>query len=482
MKHYDLEKIAEHLMEKRGLQPHFSKRALEQLDQIYHPASPPKDCQDLRSLLFCSIDNEDSRDLDQLTFAAEQDGKFYLYVAIADVDALVPKNSPLDQHAQINTTSVYTPAKIFPLFPNKLSTDFTSLNEGQNRLALVVKITMNAKGFLEEGAVFQAMVHNHAKLSYPSVGQWLEGKTPTPEKVARVPGLESALLLQHKAAQILKDRLHTTGALTLELPEAEAKIAKSHEIILEPPSHNFAEQLIEGFMIAANSVIALHLERAKIPSLRRVVRVPQRWDRLVQIAASLGTRLPSHPESQALEQFLIQRKKADPQTFADLSLTVIKLLGRGEYVVEMPGVEPIGHFGLGLREYTHATAPNRRYPDLITQRQHKALIFSLQNPYSLEELKALAQHCTEQEGAAVKVQRYLNKSAAAMHLASEIGAVYSGIVTGASSKGTWARVFNPPVEGRIIRGFEKLDVGDRVVLRLVGVDVLKGYIDFIKLH
>ena len=364
------------------------------------------------------------------------------------------------------------------MLPDKLSTDLTSLNEDQDRLALVVKIRINRQGEIIQGSIFQAMVRNCAKLTYNGVGAWLAGKGEIPEKVKQVEGLEKTLRLQHEAAQILQQRRQSLGALTLESPEAEAKVGKLQEVILQPPSHNDADQLIEYFMIAANDVMASRLHEARIPSLRRIVRVPKRWDRLVQIASSFGEQLPAEPDSKALNRFLIKRKRLDPVAFPDLSLTVIKLLGRGEYIVESYGDQPIGHFGLAMPDYTHSTAPNRRYPDLIAQRQYKAIIQEKHNPYSLEELQFLAAHCTQQEDAAMKVERQMNKVAAAVLLSSHVGTVYSGIVTGAGAKGTWVRIFDPPTEGRVVQGFQKLDVGDRVKVKLVRVDIPKGYIDF----
>lgn len=474
----DLEHLAMQVMHDRGLLPKFSNEVYLQLSGIKQPAEPSLNCQDLRSLLWCSIDNEDSLDLDQLTYAQdEKGGGATLWIAIADVDALVPKDSAIDQHAQINTTSVYTPAIIFPMLPEKLSTHLTSLNEGEDRLALVVKVIMNSHGEIEEGSIFEAKVRNHAKLAYPSLGAWLQGSGKIPDKINAVSGLEKALLCQHKAAQVLKNRRHLLGALTLESPEVEAKVLEE-SVILQPPSHNFADQLIEHFMIAANHVMANHLRSRKIPSLRRVVRIPKRWDRIVQVASTWGERLPGEPDSKALEEFLVKCKKRDPLSFPDLSLTIIKLLGRGEYIVETGDEQPTGHFGLALREYIHSTAPNRRFPDLISQRQYKALLQGSKNPYGLDELQILAAHCTKQEDAAAKVERHLSKSAAALLLAPHIGAVFKGIITGASEHGTWARVFNPPVEGKIISGFEKWDVGDRVTVKLVSVDVNRGYINF----
>ncbi len=481
-KQFDLVQLAVRAMKKRGLRPDFSKETSRQLEHIQAPASIPPHCEDLRSLLWCSIDNDDSMDLDQLTFAAKIKGKMTLWIAVADVDALVSKGSPIDRDAGFNTTSVYTPAVIFPMLPRKLSENLTSLNENEDRLALVVKVIIGSDGDIEEGSIFPALVHNRAKLTFHAIGDWLEGKTQVPDKVRQVKGLEQALRYQHEAAQILKARRHQLGTLTLEAPEGEAKVFPPEKIILQPPSHNFADQLIEHFMISANTVMAHRLREAQIPSLRRVVRVPKRWDRIREIAASFYHPLPKKPDSLALEQFLVERHKADPEAFPDLSLTVIKLLGRGEYIVETAREKPVGHFGLAISEYTHSTAPNRRYPDLITQRQYKALMQGKKSPYSLKELKQLAIHCTAQEDAAVKVERQMNKSAAALLLLPHIGTTYDGIITGASSKGTWVRLFDMPIEGRVVRGFQGLDVGDRVKVKLVRVDIPKGYIDFIGLN
>jgi VacB/RNase II family 3'-5' exoribonuclease len=479
MPRFNLERLAFQVMQERGLEPQFPVQVSEQLEAINAPAAFPPHCQDLRHLLFCSIDNDDSLDLDQLTVAQkESDGKTSLWIAVADVSALVPKDSPIDAHAQINTTSVYTPAKVFPMLPEKLSTHLTSLGEGEDRLALVVKAVVNKEGEVIQGDVFRAVVQNKAKLAYPSLGDWLEGKGKAPEKVSRVKGLEQALLCQDETAQLLKQWRHRLGALTLQSPQVEARIKGDDEVVLRPFAHNRAEELIEHFMIAANFVMASQLKDNKIPSLRRIVRIPKRWDRIVQVAYLLGESLPKEPDAKALENFLVKRRKADPEAFPDLSLTIIKLLGRGEYVVASGQLPSEGHFGLALSEYTHSTAPNRRFPDLIAQRQYKAFLEGKQLPYSLGELQILATHCTQQEDAATKVERHLNKSAAAVLLSSQIGERFQGIVTGATEAGTWARIFNPPVEGKILHGAQGLDVGDRVHLKLVSVDISKGYINF----
>lgn len=476
---YDLKLLAKQVMRVRGLEPDFSKPALDQLDTIKKPADPPKESKDLRSILWCSIDNDDSKDLDQLTYAQkEAEGKFRIWIAVADVDALVFKNCPIDLHAQINTTSVYTPAKIFPMLPEKLSTDLTSLNENEDRVALVIEAEVNSEGEINNGSIYQAAVRNHAKLAYNAIGDWLEGKRDIPDKVKDTEGLENVLKLQHEVAQILQKKRHFLGALTLEPWQIEAKVLDDTNVILKPPLRNYGEQLIENFMIAANHVMATQFKTLKISSLRRVVRVPKNWERIVEIAASLQEKLPSTPDPKALESFLTKRKKVDPITFPDLSLTVIKLLGRGEYIVEVPGDAPVGHFGLALSEYTHSTAPNRRYPDLISQRQFKAHLRGEKPPYSLDELQKLAQHCTDQEDAATKVERQMQKVAAALLLSSAIGAQFNGIITGAGEKGTWVRIFSPPTEGKIVGTPKRVDVGDKVIVDLVSVDIPRGFLNF----
>ena len=476
----DLAQLANQVMQERGLQPEFSKEEVQQLSQILSPAPLSPKYVDLRSLLWCSIDNDDSRDLDQLTYAETgADNKTILWIAIADVDALVSKDSPIDNHARINTTSVYTPAKIFSMLPEKLSTNLTSLNENEDRVAMVVKIQIDQTGDIENSSIVQAMVHNYAKLTYNAVGGWLEGKNAPPDKIKQVSGLEDCLKIQHNAAQILKQKRHEAGALTLDSPKAEAKISSNNQVVIELSPDNFAHQLIEEFMIASNRAMAQHFSEAKIASLRRVVRIPKYWDRIVEIAKSYGENLPQQPDAKALDAFLIIRKKADPVSFPDLSLTIIKLLGRGEYVVENVEDRPIGHFALAVSDYTHSTAPNRRFPDLISQRQYKAYLQGIKAPYALEELTSLAAHCTQQEDAAQRVERQLNKSAAAILLSSQIGAIFQGIVTGVGDQGTWVRIFQPAVEGRIIHGFDNLHIGDKVSVQLKSVNIPKGFIDFV---
>ena len=436
---------------------------------------------DLRDLLWASIDNDDSLDLDQLTVAEAMPGdKVKILVAVADVDSLVKNGSAIDEHARHNTTSVYTAARIFPMLPEKLSTDLTSLNFNEDRLSIVVEMVIGADGSLQDSDIYRARVRNHAKLAYNSVAAWLEGNGTVPEAIAAANGLDENLRMQDRTAQSMKNFRHVHGALSLETIEAKPIFDGDEIRDLEVEKKNRAKDIIEDFMIAANGVTARYLSSKKFPSIRRVVRTPKRWERIVEIAQEHGFKLPDNPDSKALEEFLIKEKAADPLRFPDLSLAVIKLLGAGEYVAELPGDTAPGHFGLAVRDYTHSTAPNRRYTDLITQRLLKAAIADGSSPYSDDELDVLAKHCTEEEDAAKKVERQVGKSAAALLLESRIGEQFDAIVTGASSKGTWVRLLNMPVEGRLVHGFEGIDVGDRIRVQLISVDVERGYIDFRK--
>jgi exoribonuclease-2 len=404
-----------------------------------------------------------------------------ILVAVSDVDAMVKVGSAIDGHARSNTTSVYTAAGVFPMLPEKLSTDLTSLDESQLRLALVIELAVGADGALAEAEIYRAVVRNQAKLAYSSVAAWLDGKAPAPPRLAAVPGLEEQIRLQDQAAQALKRLRHQHGALSLETLETRPVFEGDVLVDLRPDEKNRAKQLIEDFMIAANGVTARYLDRKGFPPLRRVLRSPDRWDRIVELATRHGGRLGPVPSASALEEFLAERRQADPEQFPDLSLSVVKLLGSGEYVVELPGRQADGHFGLAMRDYSHSTAPNRRFPDLITQRLLKAALARRPPPYGIGELNGLARHCTEQEDNAAKVERQVEKSAGALLLASRIGERFDAMVTGASQKGTWVRISQPPVEGKVVRGFEGLDVGDRVRVELAGINVERGFIDFVRL-
>lgn len=466
----------------RGLLADFSPRALSELDGIREPelqiGGPTRD---LENLLWCSIDNDSSRDLDQLTVAeALPEGAVKVLVAIADVDFFVKKQSAIDEHARHNTTSVYTAAQIFPMLPEKLSTGLTSLNFESDRRAIVIEMIFARDGSLQESDLYQAIVSNHAKLAYNSVGGWLENSGPRPQEIAVVEGLEENLRLQDRTAKKLKALRHVHGALDLETIEARPIFDGDELKGLEADNRNRAKDIIEDFMIAANGITARYLSSKMLPSMRRVVRTPKRWDRIIELALQRNFALPLKPDSKALEEFLTKAKAADPGRFPDLSLSIIKLMGPGEYVVELPGSEVAGHFGLAVKDYTHSTAPNRRYPDIITQRLLKAAIEGLSSSYTTDELEALAKHCTEMEDAVKKVERQVVKSAAAMLLESRIGERFDAFVTGASEKGTWVRIANPPVEGRLVNGFKGLNVGYRLRVKLVSTDVERGFIDFEK--
>lgn len=467
-------------MLEKGLVPDFPMKALAELDRINASATNAEaSTRDLRGLLWCSIDNDDSLDLDQLTVAeALPDGAVKVLVAIADVDALVKKGSAIDGHARQNTTSVYTVAEIFPMLPEKLSTDLTSLNHESDRHAMVVEMVFAEDGSLEKSDLYKATVRNHAKLAYNSIADWLDGNGPEPQEIKTVKGLEENLRLQDSVTRKLKSLRHQQGALNLQTIEVRPVFDKDELKDLKAEEKNRAKDIIEDFMIAANGVTARYLAFKKAPSLRRVVRTPKRWDRIIELAAERGTTLPGAPDAKALEKFLVSAKTSDPTGFPDVSLSVIKLLGSGEYVVQLPGDGVSGHFGLAVKDYAHSTAPNRRYPDLITQRLLKAAMAGLPQPYRNDELKFLAKHCTEKEDAAKKVERQVTKSAAALLLESRIGEQFDAIVTGASNKGTWVRLMEPPVEGRLVSGFEGADVGQKLHVELVRTNVERGYIDF----
>jgi len=481
-----LERIAHRAMLERGLLPEFSAASLAELGRLTQHAGPDggsvdetTGIRDLQNLLWASIDNDDSRDLDQLTVAEGMPGgKVRLFVAVADVDSLVRRGSAIDEHARHNTTSVYTAGGIFPMLPDKLSTDLTSLNPGERRLSIVVEMVIDTDGALQDSDVYRARVTNHAKLAYNHVAAWLDGTADAPAALVAVRGLDENLRLQDRAAQRMKNLRHTQGALSLETIEAKPVFDGDQLMALDTEERNRAKEIIEDFMVSANGVTARYLSARGFPSIRRVVGTPRRWDRIVAIASERKAALPDRPDSRALEEFLVKAKAADPLRFPDLSLAVIKLLGSGEYVAELPGGNAPGHFGLAVKDYAHSTAPNRRYPDLLTQRLLKAAIDREPAPYRKDELDALAAHCTAAEDAATKVERQVAKSAAALLLERRIGEQFDSIVTGASEKGTWVRLLTVPVEGKLVHGFEGADVGDPMRVQLDSVDVERGFIDF----
>jgi VacB/RNase II family 3'-5' exoribonuclease len=474
--------IARRAMIDRGLEPDFSPAALAEVRALGVAPEHPESVRDLRKLPWCSIDNDDSRDLDQLSVAEPaSDGATILRVAVADVDALVKKGSAVDAHAATNTTSVYTAAGIFPMLPEKLSTDLTSLNENEDRAAVIVEMTVGADGSVGAADVHRALVRNHAKLAYNAVAAWLDGGEPDPglgKALAAVPELADQLRSQDRLAQAMRGLRHERGALSLRTPEARPVFEGDALADLRTDVPNRAKELIEEFMVAANGVVARFLEARGFASVRRVLRSPERWERIRELAAAHGERLPEAPGAAALEAFLMKRRDADPDRFADLSLSIVKLLGRGEYALERPGELHEGHFGLSTTDYAHSTAPNRRFPDLLTQRLVKAALAGVAAPYGDEQLRKLAEHCTEQENNASKVERRVRKSAAALLLASRIGERFDAIVTGANEKDTWVRIDRPAVEGRLSEGAEGLDVGDRIRVQLTHTDVERGFVDF----
>ncbi len=479
----DLVRIATRAMVERGLEPEFSTRVEQQLSAITGPAQDSDAAiRDLTALLWCSIDNDDSRDLDQLT-ACETlaQGAVRLWVAIADVDALVAQGSPIDQHALLNTTTVYTSARIFPMLPERLSTDLTSLNFDQERLALVTEMVFDASAVLSGATVYRARVRNKAKLAYDAVSAWIDGEGALPDAAAAVPGMQEQLRTQDALAQQLRLRRHAQGSLELETFQPRAVFEGEQVVGIAEQVHNRARQLIEEVMIATNGCTARYLAARGGASLRRVVRSPERWLRIVGVAKEYGETLPDEPDSKALEAFLAKRHKADPLRFPDLSLVIVKLMGSGEYVVEVPGEAPIGHFGLAVRDYTHSTAPNRRFPDLITSRLLKAALRKQRAPYSNTELAELALHCTRQENSAQKVERRMRKSEAAIVLESRIGQRFEAIVTGATTDGIWVRLLSPPADGKLVSGDAGLRVGDKLHVKLLSTDVEHGFIDFARI-
>lgn len=475
-----LQEVARQAMVDRGFWADFSKEVLAELEAIDGPATEiGTDVRDLRDLLWSSIDNDDSLDLDQLTVAKDcGDGAVNILVGIADVDALVAKQSAIDEHAQHNTTSIYTAAQIFPMLPEKLSTDVSSLNFDVDRRAMVVDMLLDADGSLKASDIYAAVVHNQCKLNYNEVAAWLDGEGPLPQALVGKDALQENLRLQDAAAQKMKDLRHRKGALDFETSQARPVFTGDELVALHDDRKNRAKEIIEEFMIAANGVSARFLTSRKYPSIRREVRRPKRWERIVDLAFEHGATLPQTPDSKALETFLTSARTADPLRFPDLSLSIIKLLGPGEYVVEAPEATDAGHFGLAVKEYTHSTAPNRRYPDLITQRLLKAAISGSPSPYDNDELEALTRHCTEAENAAKKVERQVSKSAAALLLEARVGEQFDAIVTGASAKGTWVRLLKMPIEGRLENGHPGVDVGQKVTVKLVGTDARRGFIDF----
>src|ERR1700704_3414655 len=480
--HFDLQAAARQLMLMNGFDPDFSSAVQQKLAQIKSKPrqAAPENVKDLRQLLWSSIDNDTSRDLDQIEYAERlPDGTTRVMVGIADVDSFVPKGSPIDQHASRQTCTVYTGVRNFSMLPEELSTGTTSLLEVDGKLSMVTEFVVDGMGQVNKHQIYPALVVNKAQLAYPAVGAWLEGTGPAPAKVAASPELQAQLKLQDEVAQALKNVRYRHGALNIENAEVQPISLNDQIIDLQKQEKIGATDLIEDFMIASNGVVARTLEEAQVSSIRRVVKTPERWDRIVALAAQHGGKLPAVADSKALNDFLQTRKAADPDHFADVSLTVIKLMGPGEYVLERPGEPSPGHFGLAVQDYTHSTAPNRRFADVVTQRLIKSVLGKMQSPYADDELGAIAANCTVKEDAARKVERGMSKRIAAVSMGSRIGQTFDAIVTGATPKGTFVRVLKPHVEGLLVHG-QGADVGDKMRVKLISADPQRGYIDFVR--
>jgi VacB/RNase II family 3'-5' exoribonuclease len=476
---FDLNAAARRSMAAHGFEPDFPPATAGQLEELRaHPPQAAPDARDMRDLLWSSIDNDTSRDLDQIEYVEKlANGNCRVLIGIADVDAFVPKGSPIDQHALRETTTVYTGVDTFSMLPEELSTGSTSLLQDVERLAVVGDFTIDGQAHVVASAIYRARVVNKAQLAYPSIGAWLLGQ-PAPPKVAASSELEQQLRLQDEIAQRMRTERDGHGALNLETIETHPIHLSDGEIDIEAEQKNRATQIIEDFMIAANGAVARMLDAKGYSSIRRVVRIPKRWERIVELAGEKGTQLPAEPDPKPLHDFLCDQQKKDPDHFADLSLAVIKLLGPGEYILEKPGQEPIGHFGLAVQNYTHSTAPNRRYADLVIQRIVKAMIAGKPSPYTDDELASIADQCTRMEDAERKVSREMQKRIAAVAMSGRIGQTFDAIVTGVNEHGSFVRMLKPPVDGMLVQGAKGVDVGDRVRVSLVRTDPGQGYIDF----
>jgi VacB/RNase II family 3'-5' exoribonuclease len=480
--HIDLQATAKQIMIAEGFEPDFPAGVPQQLAQINaNPPSlaPSNGVRDLRSLLWSSIDNDTSKDLDQIEVAERlPDGSVKVMIGIADVDAFVAKDTPIDQHAAKETTTVYTGICNFPMLPEQLSTGASSLLEDADKPGIVFEYVVDGGGLLVSSDVYRALMRNKAQLTYNAVGAWLEGRAAAPPKVSASSDLQAQLKLQDEVAQTLKKLRYEHGALNIDTNETRPVVLNEQVIDVVKQEKNRATELIEDFMIAANGVVARMLD--KVPSLRRIVRTPAHWDGIVRLAAAQGEQLPAQPDSKALNDFLQKRKAADPDHFADLSLAVIKLMGPGQYVLERPGDPEPGHFGLAVQDYTHSTAPNRRFADIVTHRLLKSLLDGKPNPYSDGDLETIATNCTQKEDAARKVEREMTKRLSAVAMSHRVGETFDAMVTGVTPKGTFVRVMQPHIEGLLDQGEQGLHVGDKIRAKLTRTDVQRGYIDFAK--
>src|ERR687890_913129 len=474
----DLHAIARRAVEEAGFEPDFPadvKREVSELKDV--SVAPGSDVRDMRPLLWSSIDNRESKDLDQVEYVERVPGGYRVLVGIADVDAYVTQGSAVDRHAAVNTVSVYTPAQVFPMLPLRLSTDLTSLVEGADRLAVVMELCVSEGGEVRCETAYRALLRNRAKMDYDTAGAWLEGRGPAPGAFARVEGLEEQVRLQDEIARALHELRRRNGALELERNELVPVVENGRIVRLDERRHNRAQDIIESLMIAANTSMAELLEERGVPSLRRVVRAPEMWPRIVETARELGEELPEEPDPRALSDFMARRREAAPASYAELSLSVLKMLGPGDYMVEAPGLNQEGHFGLAVHDYTHSTAPNRRFPDLVTQRCLKSVVAGAPAPYTREQLEEIAAHCNLMESASRRVERRMRKVAAAVMLGEHVGETFDAIVTGVKPKGTFARLLRPPADGMVVRRSRGLRVGDRIRVKLLSTDPERGFID-----
>jgi VacB/RNase II family 3'-5' exoribonuclease len=483
----ELNEIARQAMIENGFETGFPPNVIESVNNLKENVTDflkDPSIRDLRSLLWSSIDDASSRDLDQIEYVEElPNGDIRVLIGIADVDEFVPKGSAVDIHAAKNTISIYAGSHVFPMLPEELSTDLTSLLNDVDRLAIVIEMVVAKDGTIGSKDIFRAVLHNYAKLSYEEIGAWLDENTPVPNSVSEVAGMQEQILLQFKVAKRLLEFRQNHGALEFETIEASPVITDGNITNIKILHSNSARKIIENFMISANVTMAEFLEKHNFISLRRVVKTPARWDRIVEVAASFGTKLPEIADSLALADFLNARKTADPLHFPDLSLSIVKLLGPGEYTVQLPNEEIDGHFGLAVRDYSHSTAPNRRYADIVTQRLVKSILNKSPVPYQADELTAIAKCCNERAAAARKVERQTRKAIAASILSSRIGEEFDAIVTGVKPNiGTFARLLNPPADGRIVRGEQGLEVGEKIRVKLIDTDPHRGFIDFAYQH
>jgi exoribonuclease-2 len=479
--HFNLVVAAHATMIEHGFQPDLPAGTDTEVSAIQAHPEPPAapGAQDLRTLLWSSIDNDTSKDLDQIEWAEQlKDGRIRVLIGVADVDARVHQGMIIDSHAKSETTSVYTGVKVFPMLPAELSEGITSLNENEDRVAVVIEYTVDQSGTTADGKAYRALVRNRAQLAYNAVGAWLEGRGSAPAKVVASADLATQLKLQDTAAQRMVGGRFQHGALDLETMETRPVMLADQAVDIARLEKNRATSLIEEFMVAANGVIARTFEEAGVASIRRIVRTPKRWDRIVELAQGLGTTLPAEPDSKALNDFLLAQKVKDPDHFPDLSLATVKLMGPGEYVLVKPNEVSPGHFGLAVQDYTHSTAPNRRFPDVVTQRLLKAWLAKAPQPYTTDDLTAIAAHCTLMEDNARKVEREMQKRIAAVVLHPRVGQSFPAIVTGVNNYGTFVRTLDPHVDGMVVSGGKGLDVGDKVTVKLISTDPQRGFIDF----